>query len=146
MYIYIFEFYQVITRKVLKGTFFNTLLYSNTSEILILYSTQVTFFTSILYSTRVVKFQYFTQHCLIWCHSAHFGTSLTPLSRHKWWHNGQGHVWTVQIWQWQLTAQAFVPRHDAISTTIRHSLVRWQGALGIDDRRKLGHQPVFPDL
>ena len=48
--------------EVLKST---TLLYSNTFEILLLYSTQVTIFTSILFSTRVVKFQYFTQHWLI---------------------------------------------------------------------------------
>ena len=45
---------------------FKTLLYSNTSEILILYSTRVTIFTSIFYSTRVVKFQYLpnTANCL----------------------------------------------------------------------------------
>ena len=36
--------------------------YSNTSEILILYSTRVPIFTSILYSTRVLNSQYFTQH------------------------------------------------------------------------------------
>ena len=40
----------------------NSLLYSNTPEIFLLYSTRVTIFTSILYSTRVLKFQYFTQH------------------------------------------------------------------------------------
>ena len=63
MYIYNIEFYQASTRKVLESTFFNTLLYSRTSEILLIYSTQVTIFTSILYSTRVVKFQYIIQHC-----------------------------------------------------------------------------------
>ena len=46
--LYIYKFYQASTRNVLMSTFFNTLLYSNTSEILLLYSTQVTIFTSIL--------------------------------------------------------------------------------------------------
>ena len=56
------NFIRPVLKKYSRVLFFNTLLYSNTSEILILYSSRVFIFTSILYSTRVVKFQYFTQH------------------------------------------------------------------------------------
>ena len=38
-------------------------LYSNTFEIFLLNSTWVNIFISLLYSTRVVKFHYFTQDC-----------------------------------------------------------------------------------
>ena len=58
------NFIRPVLEKYSRVLFFNTLLYSTTSEMLILYSTLVTIFTSILYSTRVVKYQYFTQHWL----------------------------------------------------------------------------------
>ena len=57
------NFIRPVLEKYSRVLVFNTLLYSNTSELLILYSTRVFIFTSILYSTWVVKFQYFTQHC-----------------------------------------------------------------------------------
>ena len=59
------NFIRPVLEKYSRVLVFNTLLYSNTSEILILYSTRVFIFTSILYSTRVVKFHYFTQHCIL---------------------------------------------------------------------------------
>ena len=43
----------------------NSLLYSNTPEIFftLLYSSNHFHLNTLLYSTRVLKFQYFTQHC-----------------------------------------------------------------------------------
>ena len=56
-------FIRPVLEKYSRVLYFNTLLYSILLKILILYSTRVTTFTSILYSTWVLKFQYFTQHC-----------------------------------------------------------------------------------